>query len=142
MFHKHIHRIIAILFLSISVGFVVVDSQSSDAAIVLISTNQFNAESRTVQFDTVTEGRTVLFEIPFVNTGTNPLVLSSVKSSCGCLTVSWSKEPLLSGDTSKLRGRLSTLGRVGKCTKAITIKSNTQTPVKMVYIKGYINPKN
>lgn len=93
-----------------------------------------------VDFDTVYEHQQVVkVTYTFQNTGNEPLVLKAVKTSCGCLVASWSKEPILPGAYGEIKAILSVKGRVGNNHKTITCLSNAiDTPTKVLYIKGKV----
>ena len=94
------------------------------------------------QFDTVEEGTVVEAKFTVYNKGDQPLILNNVKSSCGCLTPAWDKEPIAPGDSNVITGRLSTQARPGMCVKSMTISSNSEIGrFQTVYIKGFITPK-
>ena len=42
-------------------------------------------------------------EFEFTNTGTEPLILSNVRASCGCTTPSYTKEPVMPGKTGTIK---------------------------------------
>lgn len=75
-------------------------------------------------FGQIMEGPQAKTEFQYVNSGTEPLVLTRVAASCGCTTPNWSKEPLMPGDTTAVTAIYNTRGRVGPFTKSITIYSN------------------
>lgn len=57
------------------------------------------------------------------NTGDKPLILSSVKASCGCTTPVWSTDPIMPGKTADIKvGYNTTLN--GFFTKQIEVFSN------------------
>lgn len=89
-------------------------------------------------FGTLEEGPKVSHEFSFKNTGTEPLVLTNVKASCGCTTPSWPKEPVLPGEEGKILVTYSTARRLGGFNKSITITSNAVNPTKVIYIKGTV----
>ena len=57
------------------------------------------------------------------NTGTAPLLLHSVTTSCGCTVPTWSKKPLLPGKTGKIMVRYNT-SLPGEFRKIVCVKSN------------------
>ena len=57
------------------------------------------------------------------NTGTAPLLLHSVTTSCGCTVPTWSKKPLLPGKTGKIKVKYNT-SLPGEFRKIICVKSN------------------
>lgn len=89
-------------------------------------------------FGEIPEGPQVTHEFKFKNTGKEPLVLSQVKASCGCTTPSWPKEPVLPGKESAILVTYNTQGRVGNFSKAITITSNSDSPSRVINIKGVV----
>lgn len=89
-------------------------------------------------FGEVAEGPQVTHEFKFSNPGKEPLILSNVHASCGCTTPSWPKEPILPGKDAVILVTYNTQGRPGSFTKSITITSNSDTPNKIIYIKGEV----
>lgn len=71
----------------------------------------------------------------FKNEGKKPLIISDVKTSCGCTTPEWSKEPIMKGKEGKIIVKYDT-SRIGTFSKTITINSNAvNTPITLS-IKG------
>ncbi len=73
----------------------------------------------------------------FKNTGKEPLVLSNVKSSCGCTVPSWSKDPILPGKSGVIKIVYDTK-KVGPISKTITVMSNAKTNPVVLSIKGTV----
>lgn len=74
----------------------------------------------------------------FKNTGTEPLIISKAKGSCGCTVPDWPKEPIMPGKTGSIKVTYDTK-RVGPINKSVTIESNaSNAPVKIVRIKGNV----
>lgn len=72
------------------------------------------------------------------NTGNEPLIISNCKGSCGCTVPQCPKEPVLPGETSKIKVAYDT-NRLGQFTKSVTITSNAaDSPTKVVKIKGNV----
>ncbi len=90
-------------------------------------------------FGEIEEGPKVNHEFMFINTGTEPLVLSNVKASCGCTTPSWPKEPILPGEEGSIMVTYNTARRIGAFNKSITITSNSNETTKVLYISGKVN---
>lgn len=76
-------------------------------------------------------------EFVFKNTGKEPLILSNVKTSCGCTTPYWPKEPIMPGKTEKVKVQYAT-GRVGPINKTITVFSNAKNNTIVLSIKGLV----
>jgi len=72
------------------------------------------------------------------NTGTEPLILSKCKGSCGCTVPKCDKNPVLPGQTSEISVKYDTK-RVGPINKSVTITSNAvNEPTKVIRIKGKV----
>jgi len=76
-------------------------------------------------------------EFKFTNTGKDPLVLTNVKSSCGCTIPEWPKEPIGRDESASIKIRYDT-HRVGSFTKSITVYSNAENSPKRIFIKGRV----
>jgi hypothetical protein len=79
-------------------------------------------------------------EFEFTNTGKEPLILSSVRSSCGCTVPSWPREPILPGKKEVIKVKYDT-GRLGAINKTITVMSNAKTSPVVLKITGNVVKK-
>ncbi len=73
----------------------------------------------------------------FTNTGSEDLVISNAKGSCGCTVPSWPREPIAPGKTGELKVKYDTK-RVNPIRKTITVTSNADTPTVALKIKGNV----
>ncbi len=87
------------------------------------------------------EGGPISHPFTFVNTGDAPLLISEVKASCGCTTPSWSREPIAPGDTGVVVAQYNPQNRPGTFRKSINVTSNAEPSIRVLYIKGVVNPK-
>lgn len=75
----------------------------------------------------------------FTNTGTEPLIISNAKGSCGCTVPSWPREPIMPGKSANIDVKYDSK-RLGPINKSVTITSNAVTaPSKVIRIKGNIS---
>jgi hypothetical protein len=79
-------------------------------------------------------------EFTFKNIGDEPLILSSVRSSCGCTIPQWPKEPILPGQSGVIVVTYDTK-RIGTINKQITVLSNATESQVVLNIKGNILQK-
>ena len=78
-----------------------------------------------------------IHEFNFKNTGIGPLIITNVKSSCGCTVPTYPTEPIEEGKTGIIKVKYDT-NRIGVFTKSITVYSNAvNSPIKIV-IKGQV----
>lgn len=74
----------------------------------------------------------------FKNTGTDPLIISNAKGSCGCTVPTWPREPIAPGETGEIKVKYDSK-RVGPINKSVTITSNaSNSKTKTIRIKGNI----
>ena len=76
-------------------------------------------------------------EFTFKNTGTEPLLLTNVRASCGCTTPTWPKEPLKKGEKGTITVKYNTR-IIGNFTKTIRVYSNAKTTPIMLKITGTV----
>lgn len=89
-------------------------------------------------FGKVKSGEKVQHEYTFKNTGSEPLVISNAKGSCGCTVPEWPKEPIAPGSSGKINVVFDSKGKSGPQTKTVTITANTDPPNTIIYIKGEV----
>jgi hypothetical protein len=78
------------------------------------------------------------YEFKFKNTGTEPLIISDAKGSCGCTVPTYPKNiPIKPGETQVIKVTYDTK-RPGSFTKTVSINSNAKTPQKVITIKGTV----
>lgn len=77
------------------------------------------------------------YKFEFTNTGTEPLVLSNVRSSCGCTVPEWPREPINAGETASILVKYNT-ARIGPFSKSITVYSNASEQPIILHIKGKV----
>tara|TARA_B110000908_G_C10261263_1_gene459423 strand:- start:2298 stop:2726 length:429 start_codon:yes stop_codon:yes gene_type:complete len=89
-------------------------------------------------FGELPEGPKVETEFIFTNTGSEPLIISNAKGSCGCTVPSWPKTPIAPGEIGVIKVVYNTARRPGNFTKTITLTSNAETPSKVIKIRGSV----
>ncbi|MCF8373076.1 MAG: DUF1573 domain-containing protein [Bacteroidales bacterium] len=74
-------------------------------------------------------------EFVFKNTGKDPLVLTNVKTSCGCTVPTWPREPIEKKKDGTIKIKYDTK-RQGAFTKTITVFSNASNSPVQLTIRG------
>jgi hypothetical protein len=100
---------------------------------------QIKFESTEHNFGDNPQGKPVTCEFVFTNTGTEPLVLESVKASCGCTTPDWTKEPVMQGKTGTIKVQYN-MAREGFFKKSVTVVTKGGETV-ILYITGNATPQ-
>lgn len=77
----------------------------------------------------------------YTNTGEAPLVVTDIKSSCGCtVPEDWSRAPLAPGDSGHFSVKFNGSG-TNKITKTITVTANTEKGTETVRITAFVKPE-
>ncbi|MCK5678920.1 MAG: DUF1573 domain-containing protein [Flavobacteriaceae bacterium] len=76
----------------------------------------------------------------FKNIGKSPLIITTVRGSCGCTVPTKPEEPIMPGETGEIKVRYAT-NRVGPFSKTITITSNAFDATKILRVKGRVLDK-
>lgn len=97
-------------------------------------------ESLVHDYGTIYQGDNGSCSFVFKNTGDEPLILSSVRSSCGCTVPKWPSEPILPGQSGTIQVTYDTK-RIGPISKQITVISNATEATVTLSIKGNILQK-
>ncbi len=102
---------------------------------------EFKFEKEVHNFGEVPEGPRAAYEFVFTNVGKEPLIIKRANATCGCTIPSWPREPILPGQSEKIRVVFTTQGKPGIFNKKVTILSNAKTSPKYIRIKGKVIPK-
>lgn len=81
-------------------------------------------EKNSHDFGDIYQGDLATHVFKFTNTGSAPLILANVQTTCGCTAPEWTKEPILPGGTGQIKVVYNSAGRMGKQNKIITVYSN------------------
>lgn len=94
-------------------------------------------KSDTVDYGEIAKGSDGVRVFEFTNTGNADLIISDVKSSCGCTVPEKPKDPIAPGKTGQIKVKYDT-NRVGPIRKTVTVYSNADEPIKALKIKGEV----
>lgn len=91
-------------------------------------------------YGTISQGGDGGCVFKFKNIGNEVLIISDVRKSCGCTTPTWSKEPIMPGQSGEIKVGYNT-GNIGQFSKNITVLSNAITASVVLTIKGNVIAK-
>lgn len=91
-------------------------------------------------FGSIVYGANGDVDFVYTNKGASPLVISDVKSTCGCTIPSWTKEPVAPGQKGTIKVKYNTT-LPGAFNKTIVVYSNANNSPVRVSIKGKVNPQ-
>ncbi len=89
-------------------------------------------------FGTIENGTPVETVFKYTNTGNSMLVVSNIKSTCGCtVPKNWTKE-VAPGETGEFTVKFNGKGNGNKVTKAVTLTTNTEKGNEQVKITAFV----
>lgn len=104
----------------------------------VVSGPMLTVDKETHDYGTVPYGGNGTCEFKVTNTGTEPLIISKCKGSCGCTVPTCEANPIAPGEGTVITVKYDTK-RPGPINKSVTITSNAvNEPTKVVRIKGTV----
>lgn len=89
-------------------------------------------------FGTIKAGEKVLHDFEFTNTGSTPVVIKDVKTTCGCTVSNFPKEPIMPGQMNVISASFNSKGKSGRQNKVITVLTNTEGESYKVSLIGNV----
>ncbi len=90
----------------------------------LVAAPKIAVDNAVYDFGTVLEGVFVTHKFLLSNVGDEPLMITSVRTRCGCTATALSKTNLEPGESVELEANLDTAGFGGSVSKSISVESN------------------
>jgi len=100
-------------------------------------TAKIEFKSETIDYGEIMKGSDGVRVFEFTNVGDAPLVITDVKSSCGCTVPKKPEEPVMPGETGEIEVKYNTT-IVGPIRKTVTVYSNADESTKALKIKGLV----
>lgn len=120
----------AIIYILISFSSVAMTAQEKNPMI--------NFEKETIDYGDISKGSEGTRTFVFENTGTAPLLIKGVRSSCGCTIPKKPEDPIAPGEKGEIIVKYDT-NRVGVFRKTITVNTNVPTNAMIALkIKGNV----
>lgn len=92
-------------------------------------------------FGKINEGDKVKHRFTFQNTGSNPLLVTMVKPSCGCTATEWSKEEIAPNGKGFVEVEFNSTGKAGSQRKNVSVFLNTDPVLQSLTFIGDVEPK-
>ena len=120
-------------------------------AVLILSVSTYGQTGPKIEFkeETINYGEVVkgvddgvrVFE--FTNTGDAPLIITNVKSSCGCTVPKYPKNIAIKpGDNGEIEVNFDSNGRPNLQQKMIKVSANTPDGGQLLRIQAFVEPKN
>jgi hypothetical protein len=114
---------------------------SADKPLDTVNVAKIIFDEPVYSFNEVKEGTVVKHTFTFKNTGKMPLIISDVRTTCGCTVPTWNKNPIAAGATDKIEVSFNTENKQNEQAKRITILGNTFPAETEVVMMGFVTPK-
>lgn len=123
------------ILVAVIIGFTTMTALTTD------NQAEFKFETESHDFGKIPQGKPVSYDFKFTNIGDQPLIISNVESTCGCTVPKYTNTPVKKGESGVITVTFNA-AVASTFSKAVTIKSNAKTPVKVLYIKGEVVSSN
>jgi hypothetical protein len=117
---------------------IVRNPQSANAPTDTVNIGKLVFDNPVVNFDSIQEGTVVIHKFSFTNTGTMPVVISDVRTTCGCTATEYPQEPISPGTKTFILVRFDSADRVGGQNKEVTVFSNAYPSVHPLRLVGKV----
>lgn len=94
-------------------------------------------KSDTVDVGEIPQGTPKMIEFTFKNTGDKDVIISSVKTSCGCTASDYTKEAIKPGESGFVKATYNAAVK-GNFTKTVSVTTNAEETVKVLTLKGLV----
>lgn len=89
-------------------------------------------------FGTILQGEVVTYSFHFSNTGNAPLIISNVKTSCGCTVGDFPRDPIAPGKDGLIKATYDSKGHHGFQIRSLTVVSNTNPNQTKLRLKATV----
>lgn len=134
-------RVLASIFLFCLCFIAVAQSIDTDSESDVVSGPRITFEESEHAFGDIYQGDRVTHTFTYENTGTESLILSGVKTTCGCTATNWDREPLAPGETASITVNFNSTGKMGMQNKVVTITSNATNSTERIKITANVLKK-
>ncbi|WP_020536579.1 DUF1573 domain-containing protein [Lewinella cohaerens] len=96
----------------------------------------------TFDFGTITEGKSVVHDFTFTNTGNAHIRINAAQSSCGCAVPQWPREPIAPGETGTITITFYSMNKPGYQEHRLHLLTEYTWPAEhFLYLVGNVEPR-
>lgn len=133
---KTIKNLSSCLFILMLAGFISVHAQDAAKPVSGISW-----KTNTIDLGKIEQGKPVTVEFELTNPSMVPLIINSVRPSCGCTAADYPKEPIAPGKSGIVKITYNAASS-GAFTKSISVTTNASEANSVLIIKGEVIAKS
>ncbi len=131
-------KTIITLIIALAFGFQYVSAQNQPAPQAPPKMISWNEQVH--DFGKLVQSAPAVATFTFTNNGTEPVVISAARSSCGCTVAEYTKEPVKPGATGEVKATYNT-ARVGSFAKTVTVTFSGIAQAEVLTVKGAVEAK-
>ena len=95
-------------------------------------------EKTEFDFGKILQGEVVSYTFHFTNTGSAPLIITSVEKSCGCTASEFPRDPIAPGKTGDIKITYDSKGHHGFQSKMLIVNANTMPSSTTLRLKAEV----
>jgi Protein of unknown function (DUF1573) len=95
-------------------------------------------EETDFNFGSVNEGDVVKHTFKLKNVGNQPLLITDIRTTCGCTVPTWNKSPIAANANDQVEVKFDTKGKANEQIKKITIIANTFPAETELILRGMV----
>ena len=103
-----------------------------------LNAQKIEFKTETIDYGTIVKNSNGERTFSFTNTGSAPLIINRVQSTCGCTIPKKPEAPIMPGEKGEIQVSYDT-NRFGRFNKQIIIFSNAKEARKVIRIKGFVS---
>ena len=111
-------------------------NSSTETSAVSESPSKVKWDSQEYDFGNIPKNIAAEAEFIFTNTSKEPVIISKVKSSCGCTVTGYDKSPVMPGESSTITATYNAK-KTGSFRKSLRVTTNDFKPYTLI-IKGVV----
>lgn len=100
-------------------------------------TSAISWKSDTVDVGEIPQGTPKNIEFTFKNTGDKEVIITNVRTSCGCTASDYTREAIAPGKTGFVKATYNAATK-GAFTKTVTVTTNAEGTAKVLTLKGNV----
>ena len=101
---------------------------------------KINFKTTVIDYGVIEKGSNGIRDFEFTNDGNSPLIITNVKTTCGCTIPKKPNKPVLPAESEKIQVKYDT-NRIGFIRKSIIVSSNAEKPTVILKITGKVTNK-
>lgn len=111
-------------------------NSSAETSATTDSPSKVKWDSQEYDFGNIPKNIAAEAEFVFTNTSKEPVIISKVKSSCGCTVTGYDKSPVMPGESSTITATYNAK-KLGAFRKSLRVTTNDFKPYTLI-IKGVV----